>query len=96
MLETFPPGGSEVRKGRAIDILVAVGGSKKRYMMPELIGMDFPFAREVLNKMGFHITKVVREIKSGEFPDKILSQNPKPGELIEEGGNIELVVSAVE
>jgi len=96
VLETFPPGGTEARKGMAVDILLVVGGEKKRYMMPNLVGMDFPFAREVLDKMGFHITKVVREIKSGEFPDKILSQNPEAGELIEEGGSIELVVSAVE
>jgi len=96
VLETYPAHGSRVMKGGVVDILLLVGNKPRKFMMPDLVGMDLPFAREMLEKKGFTISRVVTELRKDEYPDKILSQSPKPGEIIEEGGSIEIVVSAVE
>jgi len=96
VLETFPVHGSRVMKGGAVDILLLVGNKPRKYIMPDLVGMDLPFVRGLLEKKGFTISRVITEIRNDEYPNKILSQTPKPGEIIEEGGSIEIVVSAVE
>lgn len=95
VLETFPTHGSHVMKGGVVDILLLVGNKPRRFLMPNLVGMDLPFVRELLQKRGFTISRIVTELRNDEYPNKILSQRPGPGEIIEEGGAIEFVVSTV-
>ncbi|OQX84472.1 MAG: hypothetical protein B6D63_04475 [Candidatus Latescibacteria bacterium 4484_7] len=96
VIGTSPPHGARVSRGHPVDLLVLIGGKPREYIMPNLVGMDLPFAKDWLSKKGFQISRVITKIRNDKFPNTILDQNPKPGGMIEEGGSIELVVSAVE
>jgi len=94
VLATTPPVGEEVVEGNAVDVVVAVGGHKERYVMPDLRGQDLLFIREKLRDMGFRVSGVRYESHKGVFPNTIVDQSPKPGTLIREGDSIELVAAS--
>jgi len=80
-----------------VDILVAIPGEPKSYLMPDLVGRDFPFVKDRLERLGFNVVHAVsRKRGEGKFPNAILSQAPPAGAKIKEGDTIELVVSALE
>jgi beta-lactam-binding protein with PASTA domain len=96
VISTSPPAGSEVPRSTPVDILLAMRGEPKEYLMPDLVGMDLPFVKERLERMGFQISRVVPRRVENMFPNTILSHQPPAGSMIKEGGAIELVVSTVE
>lgn len=88
-----PTPGSDVVENSAVDILVAVGGRPRQYLMPDLAGHDLLFVRDRLEKIGFRVSQVRYESQEGAFPNTIIDQSPKPGSLIREGDSIELVAA---
>jgi beta-lactam-binding protein with PASTA domain len=96
VLTTSPSTGSKVPRGAPVDILVAMHGEPKSYLMPNLVGRDFPFVKDRLGKLGFNVVHVVSRREEGKFPNTILSQAPAPGAKIKEGETIELAVSTLE
>jgi serine/threonine-protein kinase len=94
VLATTPGVGEELVEGSAVDIVVAVGGQKQRYLMPDLTGQDLLFIREKLRDMGFRIGGVRYEPHQDVFPNTIVGQSPRPGSLIREGDSIELVAAS--
>ena len=96
LLATSPSTGTRVPRGSAIDILVAMRGEPKVYLMPDLVGRDFPFVKDKLEKLGFNVAHVAAKRGEGKFPNAILSQTPAAGARIKEGDTIELVVSTLE
>ncbi len=93
VLASSPDAGREITEGEAVDLLVAVGGKEKRYLMPSLIGQDLLFIREKLQRLGFRVSSVRYEYQAGTYPNTVIGQNPKPGALIREGASIELVAA---
>ena len=97
VLATSPSAGTKVPRDASVDILVAIPGEPKSYLMPDLVGRDFPFVKDRLERLGFNVVHAVsRKRGEGRFPNAILSQAPPAGAKIKEGDTIELVVSALE
>jgi beta-lactam-binding protein with PASTA domain len=96
VIATSPSTGTRVPRGSTVDILVAMHGEPKAYLMPNLVGRDFPFVRDRLEKLGFNVVHVASRRGEGTFPNAIVSQVPAAGSKIKEGDTIELVVSTVE
>lgn len=97
VLATSPSAGTKVPRDSPVDILVGMHGEPKAYLMPDLVGRDFPFVKDRLEKLGFNVVHASsRKRGEGKFPNAILSQNPPAGAKIKEGDTIELVVSALE
>jgi beta-lactam-binding protein with PASTA domain len=97
VLATSPAAGAKVPRGAPVDILVAIPGEPKSYLMPDLVGRDYPFVKDRLEKLGFNVVHAAsRKRGEGRFPNAILSQTPPAGAKIKEGDTIELVVSALE
>jgi beta-lactam-binding protein with PASTA domain len=96
VISTSPAPGTEVPRSSPVDILLAMRGEPREYIMPDLVGMDLPFAKARLERMGFEISRVVSKRDETRFPNTILSHDPPAGSLIKEGGAIELVISTVE
>jgi serine/threonine-protein kinase len=94
VLATRPVVGDVLVEGSTVDILVAVGGQKRRFLMPDLTGEDLLFIREKLRNMGFRISGVRYETRADTFPNTIVGQSPQPGALIREGDSIELVAAS--
>jgi len=91
-----PSAGSEVPAGSRVDLLFRIKDAQRVFRMPDLTGMDFQFARERLEELGFHVGRVVNRKMEKGFPNKILEQTPLPGSSIKEGGTVEFTVSTVE
>ena len=96
VVATSPSTGTRVPRGSTVDILVAMHGEPKAYLMPDLVGRDFPFVKDRLEKLGFNVVHVAAKRGQGKFPNAILSQTPAAGARIKEGDTIELVVSTLE
>ena len=96
VLASNPPVGEEVPEGDAIDMVVAVGGQKERFAMPDLTGQDLLFIREKLRDLGFRVSGVRYESREGVFPNTVIGQTPSPGAMIREGDSIELVAASSE
>jgi beta-lactam-binding protein with PASTA domain len=97
VLATSPAAGAKVPRGASVDILVAIPGEPKSYLMPDLVGRDYPFVKDKLERLGFNVVHAAsRKRGEGKFPNAILSQTPLAGAKIKEGDTIELVVSALE
>jgi serine/threonine-protein kinase len=94
VLAQTPPPGENIFEGAEIDIVVAVGGQKREFAMPDLAGQDLLFIREKLRDLGFRISGVRYEKREGVFPNTIVGQTPAPGALIREGDSIELVAAS--
>lgn len=96
VVSTSPSPGSEVPRSSTVDILLAMRGEPLEYLMPDLVGMDLPFVKDRLERMGFQVSRVVTRREGDKFPNTILSHDPSAGSMIKEGGAIELVVSTVD
>lgn len=96
VVSTSPSPGSEVPRSSSVDILLAMRGEPREYLMPDLVGMDLPFVKDRLERMGFQVSRVVTRREGDKFPNTILSHDPPAGSMIKEGGAIELVVSTVD
>lgn len=91
-----PSAGQEIEEGSRVDMLVAVGGRPKAYLMPDLEGQDLLFIREKLEGHGFRVGGIRYEKRGDAFPNTIIGQSPKPGTMIREGDSIELVAAGTE
>jgi beta-lactam-binding protein with PASTA domain len=94
VLATTPGGGKELVEGSSVDVVVAVGGEKRKFLMPDLTGQDLLFIREKLRAMGFRIGGVRYETRRDEFPNTVVGQTPRAGSLIRQGDSIELVAAS--
>lgn len=94
VLATKPSVGEELVENSRVDIVVAVGGQKREYLMPDLKGQDLLFIRERLRELGFRIGGVRYESRPDVFPNTVIGQSPQPGTLIREGDSIELVAAS--
>ena len=94
VLATTPGGGEELVEGATIDVVVAVGGQKQRFLMPDLTGEDLLFIREKLRSMGFRISGVRYESRGDVFPNTVIGKAPRAGSQIREGDSIELVAAS--
>ncbi len=93
---TSPSAGTSVPRSSSVDILLAMQAEPRKFIMPDLVGLDLPFVKDRLEGMGFEVARVVSRRMEEKFPNTILAQNPEAGSCIREGGTIELVVSTVE
>jgi serine/threonine-protein kinase len=96
VISTSPAPGAEVPRSSPVDILLAMRGEPSEYLMPDLVGMDLPFVKARLERMGFQVSRITTRRDETRFPNTILSHDPPAGSLIKEGGAIELVISTVE
>ena len=89
-----PSAGARVPRGCTVDLLVNMRGEQRSYLMPDLVGRDYPFAKLRLEGLGFNVAHSVTKRSRGAFPNTIVAQIPRAGTKIQEGETIELVVSA--
>ncbi|MBD3305469.1 PASTA domain-containing protein [candidate division KSB3 bacterium] len=77
----------------AVDLLVSRGPYKTVMVMPDLVEEQLAYARQTVEQLGLVVGKIEHERYEGIPSDTVLSQNPKPGALVEEQDIVTLVVS---
>ncbi len=89
----YPPAGTRIRKGVAVDLLLADPPPPSAFLMPDLRGRTLYDARRAVESAGC-VTAPVRYERDRDVPHgTVLSQAPVPGTRILKGETIELVAS---
>lgn len=91
VLQQEPAGGSSVRRGRRVKVVLSLGGEILR--VPSLVGQGFRAAEIELRRQGFAPADSARA-SSGEVPAGIVeAQVPPPGSPAVPGGRVHSLVS---
>ncbi len=61
--------------------------------VPDLVGLELETAKEKLEEEGFEVGKITYELDDLIDKDKIISQDPKKGDMADKGSKIDLVIS---
>ena len=92
IVSQMPQAYSLVKKGRQIYVTVSKGGA-----LSEMIGVSGGSVRQarlMLRQHGFEVGEVVEEPSYTVPKGVVIAQDPKPGEVVERGTLVTLVVSA--
>lgn len=96
VITSHPHAGEDLTEGAVVDLVIAVGGNKRVFAMPDLTGQDLLFIRDKLRDLGFRVSAVRYERRLGVFPNTVIDQSPRPGAMIREGDSIELVAAGAD
>lgn len=91
VLRQIPGGGEQRRHGSTIRLIFSVGAQK--HTMPDLIDMSLIKAQQTLEEIGVKVGKVERKYNNGYRIGAVIAQDPRPGEKVGEGAEVNLVVN---
>ena len=94
VLHQNPPAGRELRKGRAVDLVLGEPASPQLLCMPDLRGVPLYLARQQVADAGCVLAPVTYERTDRRAANLVLRQEPAPGRRIRKGERIELVASS--
>lgn len=86
-----PEGKRRVKVGRVINLMVSSG--KRKVITPNLLGRPLFQADEVLFAEGLQVGEIKRELNTGAPEGNILAQEPLPGEEVDTGRRVDLVIA---
>lgn len=90
VIRTDPPGGTTAQQGSAVEVIVSSGPRMVR--VPALVGLDRAVAEARLEARNLEAEVVEREDESPA--GQVLEQSPNPGQRVELGSVVRLVVSS--
>jgi len=91
VIESAPPEGSRLQKGR--DVVLVVSSGPEQVEVPDVVGESRQEAESTLEAAGFE-TRVTEQESEEEEPGTVLAQRPGAGESADEGAAIRLTVAA--
>lgn len=86
-----PSPGVEIKKGRDVRVIISKGTTS--LLMPDLTGMSLQSVRITMEENGLHEKNLSRIYSAKIKEDEIISQFPIPGEKIQRGGDVNLLIS---
>ncbi len=89
-----PEAGRRVEKGVPVDIVLSGGPEPNVVTVPDLAGSTIPEAESRLAAAGLVKGNVTEESREGAGPGLVLGQAPPPGQEVQRGTPVDLVVSA--
>ncbi|MGH3114584.1 MAG: Stk1 family PASTA domain-containing Ser/Thr kinase, partial [Gaiellaceae bacterium] len=89
VIEQNPKEGTQVSKGSIVTITVSTGPAQVE--VPRLVGLTYEEAVDALNDLGLEPQR--REVFSQKPVGQVTGQNPKAGEIVDEGTRVEVRVS---
>lgn len=93
VISQIPAPKEMVGKDVLVNLVVSSGPAEVRTLMPNLIGESLEDASAVLEKMGLELKTIIYRSNLDYLPDTVLEQSVEAGEGVEEGQEIDLVVS---
>lgn len=91
IMSQSPAAGTKVPKGTVVDIVISQGPEKLE--MPDLLGMDYEEAKELLEEMGLVVGKVTKSYSDKYEKDQVMKQSIKAEKEVKEGTKVNLVIS---
>lgn len=95
VVRTDPDKNSQVPTGSTVTVYVSRGTDKEMLEVPDVGHVDQEEAVSMLEAAGFKV--LLSEQQSDRYEEgEVIRQNPEGGNLLEEGGEVELVISSGE
>jgi beta-lactam-binding protein with PASTA domain/tRNA A-37 threonylcarbamoyl transferase component Bud32 len=89
VIEQSPREGTQVSKGSTVTITVSTGPAQVE--VPRLVGLTYEEAVDALNDLGLEPQR--REVFSQRPVGQVTGQDPRAGEIVDEGSRVEVRVS---
>lgn len=86
-----PSAGMTVREGRFVNVILSLGGEK--VFVPDIIGEDKRKAEVVLRQYNLFVGTVTERYSLRYSKNKIIEQNPPPGEVVDKNSYINITIS---
>ncbi len=87
------PVGREVKLGSVINIVVSLGQSPDRFIVPNVIGRSLKEAKKMIIEAGLSVGAVYYRDRSDLLPETVFEQFPEAEQEISQGDSLHLVVS---
>ncbi len=92
VIGTIPRARTLLSKGHVVEIELSQGAGEVSPTMPKVVGLTLAEAKDVLQKEGLSLGKIVQEKEKKTLPGTVLSQTPAAGS-VKNGKPVDLVVS---
>ena len=89
-----PAPGSQRPEGARVDLLVSLGSAGVSYLMPDLTGRPYREVERLLSEHRIRVGERTVLIDRSVLPSTVIRQDPPPGNRIESGDEVDLVVSS--
>lgn len=93
VIRTEPAAGTKVRTGTKVDIVVSARNSSGKVLLPNLIDLSVDKAKEIIDSLGFNLGNLTYIQAENKLPNTVLTINPKSGEYLEKGTEINITVA---
>lgn len=87
-----PPPQTGAPRNYPMKLLVSLGPSPDKYLMPSLVRIPLSEAQEILGKAGFDVSEI-KGVQSSEPQNRVISQYPLPGAVLSQNTGIILSVA---
>jgi beta-lactam-binding protein with PASTA domain len=88
-----PPAGSLGTEGAPVDLLICIGPSTRLARLPDVTGLPFHHAQEILRKNGFLVAERRTRAEANARPATVLDQYPAPGSFVPRGQDVGLTLA---
>jgi len=93
IIEQFPEEGTNLAKGTFINFKVSIGPQMGMVKVPDLIGMTFTEAENILRQNSLIVGKINYQNSPNMLPNTIVAQYPTQNELISIGEQVDLFIT---
>lgn len=93
VVRTIPGAGSSLPRGAVVNLLVNAPTNVRSTWCPNLVGINVEEAREILRQRALLIGTVDRKYDTTLLPGTITAQSYAPGQQLEAGTEVNLVIS---
>jgi serine/threonine-protein kinase len=93
LIAQYPPAGTQIPTQQPVDLLVSLGPQPQGLSVPDLEGQELYEAARLLDRHGLTLAQVSTRHRPGMQPNLVISQSPLPGQRLDTGGAVSLVLS---
>jgi len=93
---SYPASGTEIPIGSAVNLMVNRGSLSNVVYMPNVVGFSLDEARAILQDKGLKVGLVTHVRDENYLPETVLEQSVEEATDLEEGEEIDLIVSTTE
>ena len=93
IISQTPSPGSNIERGRCVDLLLSLGGRPAAYKMPDLMGRPIEDVFLLMDAVGFRLGNIQAVFLKNKPFDMVVGQIPPAGHQILEGSRVNLKVN---
>lgn len=93
IISQSPKGGTRVKEGSKVDVLVSKGEAPEKVKMPNLIGLNINEAKKIVEDNGLLLGRIIEKESNQYYTDQVIEQDVQPGVMLEKGSSVILTVS---